>query len=131
VRDEALEQCGFAAMCPEIPRVKQSAAIRLDEQGVGVVGGVIDEIRRDAEAADLYGPAIHQIRKAGRVNALRDRTRHERRRRRQHPARRRTGDDWQVKGVRWQPPVVGVPVRQHQGEQAWISHLHPGDLGQK
>jgi hypothetical protein len=52
---EVLEELSFAAVRAKIAAVEQALAFGLDEEGVGIGGGVVDEIGRDGKRANGRG----------------------------------------------------------------------------
>jgi hypothetical protein len=71
VGEHLVEQRGFAAVAPEIAGVEEAPPAGLDEQRVGVEGGMVVEVRGDGEGADPHRPAVLEV--AGRGEAAGDR----------------------------------------------------------
>ena len=59
--DQSLEQTALATVGTDVAAVEQTPAGSLDQQRIGIIGRVIDEIGRDAERTDLESPAIVQL----------------------------------------------------------------------
>ncbi len=49
---EIVEELSLSAMRAKVAAIEHSLAFSFDEEGVGIRGGVVDEIRRDSEVAD-------------------------------------------------------------------------------
>src|SRR3989338_6986877 len=58
---QSLERAGFATMASEISGVEQPFAISFNQQGVGVIGRVIDEVGGEPERTDGDGLTVLQI----------------------------------------------------------------------
>ena len=52
IGDKPLKQCAFTAMRPEIPGIEEALSACLDLQRVGVIGGMIHQMRRHGEWAE-------------------------------------------------------------------------------
>src|SRR5690606_947846 len=112
--NEALEERPLAAMATQIAAVEEPLARSLDRQGVGVKGGVIDEVWRDGEGADAEWAAIAKVRRRfdGRHVA------NEEGRRIENALRRLADVDGEsVMSVGQQAPMVAMAMRDHHAEK--------------
>jgi len=61
VGEQTLKGVRLAAVAAQVPGVQQTPSAGLDEQGVGVVAGVVGQVRRDGERADRERLAVAQV----------------------------------------------------------------------
>ena len=114
MRQEPFEERGLAPVPTDVAGVEKPCAAGLDLQRVGVVGGVVDEMRRDPEGTEGERLPADELDRRGRDVGVRD----EGRGGLQDAVRGGAERDRQRgAGKVREAPVVDVAVGEHQGEE--------------